>query len=673
MKPGYSCRFLSNLMDFQIKKIVLWPRAADRAPRVVGFEESRLNVITGVSRTGKSAIIPIIDYCLGADKCTIPTGIIRRSVAWFGVVVATAEGEKLFARKEPGLQRATDEMFVAEAQSVEIPQLIAKNAARDSVKQRLDQLAGLTKLSFSAHEVDAGLGRPSFRDMSAFTFQPQNIVANPNVLFYKADTVDHRQKLRTIFPYVLGAVTADVLGKRHELTQLQRELRRKESELAAVRNVSERWRATMQARVAETRDLGLAPASEILPTSHAEMLDFLRRIATMRRPDPSITSATLQEGVSELNRLEAEEAEVSQELSLLKRRFAEMEQLQASASQFRDAVHLQRDRLQVSNWLGRQTDGGHDCPICGNELTAPANRLADLVSSLQSLEQTATQMETVPPSFDREMARVRNAISAQTEKLRGIRIRQTSLSHQSAEARAAQYSILAASRFLGRLEADLKTFESLGQDSELQSEVGSLRDRVNALAREISDAEIGQRTRRALDAVNLNAGRLMPLLDAERPNDPISLSDQELTIKVQGEDREDFLWEIGSGSNWVSYHVAVTLGLQQYFLRLPSCPVPNFIVYDQPSQVYFPKRLAATPEEAADEPEWRDQDVEAVHKLLSMMAGVVRAAKNRLQIIVLDHASESVWGDIPLINVAQDWRDGRALIPRDWIAGQNGH
>ena len=482
-------------MEFQIKKIVLWPRVTTRSPRVVEFEQSRLNVITGVSRTGKSAIIPIIDYCLGADKCTIPTGIIRRSVGWFGVVVGTAEGEKLFARREPGLQQATDDMFVAEDQSIAIPEVIAKNAARDSVKQRLDQLAGLTKLSFSAEAVDAGLGRPSFRDMSAFIFQPQNIVANPNVLFYKADTVDHRQKLRTIFPYVLGAVTADVLAKRHELNQLQRELRRKESELATVRNVSERWRATMQARVAETRDLGLAPPSEQLPTSHTEMLEFLRRIATMRRPDPSITSATLQEGVSELNRLEAEEGEVSQELSLLKRRFAEMEQLQASASQFRDALHLQRDRLQVSKWLVRHSDSEHDCPVCGNQLTAPANRLAELLSSLRSLEQTATQMETVPPSFDREMARVRNAISTQTEKLRGIRIRQTALSSQSAEARAAQYSILAASRFLGRLEADLKTFESLGQDSELQSEVDTLRERVNALAQEISDAEVAQRTR----------------------------------------------------------------------------------------------------------------------------------------------------------------------------------
>ena len=87
--------------------------------------------------------------------------------------------------------------------------MIEKNVTRDAVKQRLDHLAGLTKLSFSVDDPAEGLGRPSFRDLAAFTFQPQNIVANPNVLFYKADTVEHRQKLRSIFPYVLGAISAE--------------------------------------------------------------------------------------------------------------------------------------------------------------------------------------------------------------------------------------------------------------------------------------------------------------------------------------------------------------------------------------------------------------------------------------------------------------------------------
>ena len=54
----------------------------------------------------------------------------------------------------------------------------------------------------------------------AFTFQPQNIVANPDVMFFKADTTEHREKLKTIFPYILGAITADVLQARFELDRL---------------------------------------------------------------------------------------------------------------------------------------------------------------------------------------------------------------------------------------------------------------------------------------------------------------------------------------------------------------------------------------------------------------------------------------------------------------------
>src|ERR1022692_3060545 len=128
-------------MDFQINKIILWPKNPRHTIRTVEFERGRINVISGLSRTGKSAIIPIIDYCLGSRRCTIPTGIIRDKTSWFGVLVTTSEGEKLFARREPERQQATDDMFIHEAQRVPIPQLIARNTSRDSVKQRLDHLS----------------------------------------------------------------------------------------------------------------------------------------------------------------------------------------------------------------------------------------------------------------------------------------------------------------------------------------------------------------------------------------------------------------------------------------------------------------------------------------------------------------------------------------------------
>jgi len=654
-------------VDFQISKIILWPKNPKHEIRTVAFERGRINVISGLSRTGKSAIVPIIDYCLGSRRCTIPTGIIRERTSWFGVVISTAEGEKLFARREPEQLQATDDMYLQESAQVEIPSVVTKNATKDSVKQRLDSLSMLSTLSFTVDDAGSnGLGRPSFRDLASFNFQPQNIVANPNVLFYKADSVKNRAKLQSIFPYVLGAVSGETLAQRHELQRRQRELKKKEADLRNIQNLSERWRATIDARVSEAKDLGLIASDAPVAANQAGAIDQLRTIASSVNVDPLVTTAAVNEGVTELNRLSSEEQTIAQELSRLRRRSAEMEQLRQSSTSYHKSLVLQRDRLQLSRWLSDQ-QSGQDCPLCNTHLVEPPAKLGELLSSLTILEE-ATSTSALPPSFDRELERVSSAISEQVERLKGIRIRQAALTKQSQAARDRQYAQMRASRFLGHLEADLAIFDTIGQDGELSAEVALLRDRVNELEILISEAEIGQRLRRALSSVNLFAGRLMPFLDAEAPNDPVSLSDTELTLKVQRAGREDFLWEIGSGSNWLSYHVAITLALHQFFLTLPSCPVPNFIVYDQPSQVYFPQRLADRKDaEPASEPEWQDEDAEAVRKVFAAMSQAMSATSDKFQVIVLDHAAKAVWGGVPLVHEVDEWRNGQALIPNEWM------
>src|SRR4029079_3363911 len=102
--------------------------------------------------------------------------------------------------------------------------------------------AGLSSLDFEPNTESGFKSRPSFRDLMAFTFQPQNIVANPDVMFFKADTTEHREKLKTIFPYVLGAIGASVLQARFEMDRLGRMLRRKEIELRGVVSATEAWR-----------------------------------------------------------------------------------------------------------------------------------------------------------------------------------------------------------------------------------------------------------------------------------------------------------------------------------------------------------------------------------------------------------------------------------------------
>ena len=55
-------------MELYIKNIILYPKNRDLKPRLLTFKEDKINIITGTSQKGKSAIITIIDYCLGSCK-----------------------------------------------------------------------------------------------------------------------------------------------------------------------------------------------------------------------------------------------------------------------------------------------------------------------------------------------------------------------------------------------------------------------------------------------------------------------------------------------------------------------------------------------------------------------------------------------------------------------------
>jgi hypothetical protein len=67
------------------------------------------------------------------------------------------------------------------------------------VRALLNRLSGTSNLPFDP-EAASGFGaRPSICDFMAFVFQPQNVVANPDVQFFKADTNEHREKLKNIF------------------------------------------------------------------------------------------------------------------------------------------------------------------------------------------------------------------------------------------------------------------------------------------------------------------------------------------------------------------------------------------------------------------------------------------------------------------------------------------
>lgn len=650
-------------MYFQLRQVILWPRRGGD-PRVVKFEPGVVNVISGASKTGKSSVIPIIDYCLGSEKCAIPVGVIRESCSWFGVLVDTLEGQKLIARREPGDLKASGDMLLLEGPEIEPPPIIQqKNQTVDYVKAVLNRLSGLSNLQFEPGSEDRFKSRPSFRDLMAFLFQPQNIVANPDVMFFKADTTDHREKLKTIFPYVLGAISPKLLQARHELDRISRLLRRKEGELKARQASGASWQREGFAWARLAIEYGLLPTHTVVPNDWPSTVDLLRAAMQSDTRTATPTLASMDVIMARLTELRAAESKLVMELNQSRNRLHELRRLDESSDSFGDGLHVQRDRLGLSRWIRELTTERPAAVLEPSD--AGRARIDQLCDALEGIELRLRSHPGITESLGRETLRQREAVETILADLAAVRQEIRTLEGQSEEARKVTTRGEEISRFLGRLQEALRLYEVADTSSALSEEISALRTQVESLNKLISEHEIGRKTENALDTIQSISSRLVPELDGEWPDAPIRLNIQDLTVKVIRGTRDDFLWEIGSGANWLAYHVALTLALQGYFLSKPNHPVPGLLIYDQPSQVYFPTRRVGKALEEDLDPEWNNEDVAAVRKVFALFDHIITRTTGRLQIIVLDHADEEVWGKLTNVHRVEEWR-GKGLVPAEW-------
>lgn len=648
-------------MYFQILKLILWPRNG-RPPRELQFEPGMVNVISGASKSGKSAVIPIIDYCLAARSCSIPVGVVRDKCEWFGIIIDTLEGQKLLARREPGSQQLTSDMYVVEGGVVEVPGRIeAKNSSDDAVRTMLDRLSGLTQLDFEANPEFGYKQRPSFRDLTAFTFQPQNTVANPAVLFYKADTTEHREKLKTVLPYVLNAVSPKVLALKHEQENLSRRMRRLKSEFDYMQKVSARKVSEGRTWLYQARELGVGPSGPV-PADWPGILSELKAITSDEVPVRSTTVGDLEHTLERLAELRARERELVGDASTNRQRLVELRRLQEGSSQYGGALRMQRDRLALSTWMRTEIEGRQ-----GGELftgSAARKALDLLCATLKELEGQLRTHPLATSTLDAEYQRQRSVTESVLSDLAGVRQEIKIYEATSELAESEIRRTASVDRFLGGLQEALVHYVESDESQRLAAALEEIRSKLASIQDEIHETRIQARLHSALNEIQQITGSIVSKLNVEWGGSPVRLNPKELTVQVSREGRNDYLWEIGSGANWLAYHVAVTLALHLYFIKHPPSPVPNFVIYDQPSQVYFPK-LTADAEADAESLPVDQEDVQAVRSIFKVMGEQVLGAEGLLQVIVLDHAHREVWGDLPGITLAADWWASK-LVPADW-------
>ncbi|MCY0857562.1 DUF3732 domain-containing protein [Cupriavidus sp. D39] len=323
-------------------------------------------------------------------------------------------------------------------------------------------------------------------------------------------------------------------------------------------------------------------------------------------------------------------------------------------------------------WLQRSLVSDDACVVCGSRTShthVVVDRLAKELNRVSRLSDALIE----GPIVDRQLEDLRGKLFEAEGRLQDARLRRAQLEYKDSSPKD---SLARAFVLLGRLQALLMALSTLDGADELAERLEALRAALNELE---AYFQVAGRESRELHVNNV-ISRLIHGYSRNfnlKPEGAIGLDKTELTLsffrKEQG--RKEYLWEIGSGANWMGYHLATFLALHEYFTYDAQMdgPVFSFLTIDQPSQVYFPstlsgKNLLDGKEKQAERLRGkRDGDISDTKRIFRVLSRGIERAKFRFQIIVLEHADRSIWGEVSHMHEVAEWKDDNAgLIPNDW-------
>jgi len=213
-----------------------------------------LNIITGKSSTGKSAIIEIFDYCFGSSDYTVPEGIITANAEiYFSVLQFPAMALVLARRGE------SNSCFIKEINISEDIDSLKSVTADFFSKTYFMPLADFKKelgryFNVTLTDVDEDIavrgytGRksstPSVRSFTSFMLQHQNLIANKHAIFFRFDEKEKREQTIDHFKVFLGIADQEYFILAQRLNEKKQEL--KKIEIALPKKAEEKARAQEQ-------------------------------------------------------------------------------------------------------------------------------------------------------------------------------------------------------------------------------------------------------------------------------------------------------------------------------------------------------------------------------------------------------------------------------------------
>ena len=666
-----------------------------------------LNIITGKSSKGKSAILDIFDYCMGSSEDTIPQGIITQRAKIFFTVwrfsgMAVVAGRRAdnanqcFLREVSGEQakhvlayvKDVDNFFTAQYQ-----------LSRIEFSKSLGRYFGVTMDDIDTDPLQKQLMRqksptPSIRSFASFMLQHQNLVANRHAIFYRFDEKRKREQAIDHFKIFMGIVGEDYFDLAKELAEAETELKRALAVIPKQEQIKSAGIGEMAGYLREFHALAGTPLTELTAEEiwmrPVQALERLTGIAVTVDGQSDTFDATRKE-------LRTRKAELMAEIQkALNTRYlldVSTQQVEGFASAMTDLPIPKATHLDHAV-----------CPVCASPSEAAedeANRLSAAIHWLNGeLKVSAYAREGFGQErrdIDEQLKKARQALRQVESTLRPLDQEADRLQRSKSVDAAAQKAKL-------KLEIAIeRRIES--PPTESTELVKLLQDRVAVLKSKKALLDVEPRLLALQSDINQRLEIVGAHFDFEDSYKNGSLKFDidsfDLWHETPGVDgapeKKVFLRSMGSGANWLYSHLTLFLSLHYQFAAYADCKLPPVLFLDQPTQVYFPSAdygkefnaaqlrakqdgASGSPqsEETAGEPATRaanspvdthtristaDDDLNTVAKMFTILAkfcdDTAQEVGNKPQIIVCDHADRLELGEGYDFEdfVADRWRD----------------
>lgn len=647
-------------MILQIRAISVYSRDGER--RDVTFKLGSLNIVTGASKTGKSALLDIVDYCWGRGECTVAEGEIRRGVSWFAVHLDNSGEGILLARRNPGpAGKASDEIFFSRGieELPDDPSGFHKNITADGLKSQLSLILGISE---NIHIPDEGATRDpleaSSRHAIILCLQAQDEIANRRLLFHRQGESSYvQQAIRDSMPYFLGAVDEDHFLALKRYQDARSRLRRLEREFTDVETIASGASGAARSLYQEARRAGLIPNNPE-PSDAEGTLALLRNAAI-----PQLTLfSSIDDPEADLAALDDRRRALLGQLQDLREEIVDIQRLTREAGEFETEAREQEARLASIGLISSDEAGNpHSCPLCDSQLATPIPTVEQIRASLVQLQTQLMSVRRDVPRLQERLAGLEGQRADLSGLLRSVQADIGKRIEDNERLRLEQHQFAEQARVAGRIAYYLENTSAAAPNSDLPRQIERLRAEIEALQRRIDDDATQERLVNALNLVGRDLTAFASALSLEHSKNPLRLDLKHLTVVADTDDGPLSLFQMGSGENWVGYHVAAHLSLHSLFRRRHR-PVPSFLMLDQPSQAHYP------PERDQDGKidGLGDEDQAAVHQLYGLLRSYTESVP-QMQVIVTDHVE--LLDDWFRAAIIERWRDGIALIPTDWLRG----